>query len=67
MKVIKVENCVTCPYRTFENLCSCRQYLPVNDDTSTIPDWCPLEDIIPVCGHFDKPYCFCARCRHREM
>ncbi|MEN6320703.1 MAG: hypothetical protein ABFD82_18345 [Syntrophaceae bacterium] len=64
MKAIKVENCGGCPW-SYEEL--------AGDGTTAIdrcmgtdqivekegiPDWCPLEDIIPVCEHFDKPYCF---------
>lgn len=48
MKIITVEWCVTCPYKTEKNMrvdyvnwCKCGRMI---ENIYTIPEWCPLED-----------------------
>jgi hypothetical protein len=73
MKIIRVSNCGECPW-SYEELAGdgtitidrCMGTDQIVEKES-IPAWCPLEDVIPACEHLDKPYCFCARCRHREV
>lgn len=43
MKIVRVEKCEWCPYKSWDNLCTYLQYLPI-EDIMSIPAWCPLED-----------------------
>ncbi len=43
VKIIRVEKCEWCPYKSWDNLCTYLQYLPI-EDIMSIPAWCPLPD-----------------------
>jgi hypothetical protein len=43
VKIVRVEKCEWCPYKSWDNLCTYLQYLPI-EDIMSIPAWCPLPD-----------------------